>query len=550
MAEALAAAGRRHHRRERDARADRQRDRARGDSARPRVRGHRLRLRRSATPSQALGARARRTGASTSWSTTPARSSARRPPSTRSTGGTTCSRSICPASSCSPRRSAAGCSSAAAARSSSPRRCSASRAASTCPATRRRSRASPGSPRRSPTSGPRAGVTVNAIAPGYIATDNTQALQDDPDRSRRDPRAHPGRPLGPRRRPRRRHRVPRLAGVRLRLGQSCCRSTADGSADELRRARSDDHPIVPVIVIDDAARAVDLARALLAGGIGCAEITLRTPAALDAIRPWQRCPSSPSAPARCSRREQVREAAHWPGPFIVSPGSIARSSRPRRARPRRAARHRHGDRGHARPARGPRRGQVLPRRSPRRTRDHPRSRGPFPQLGFVPSGGVTAASAAEYLAHPRCPRSAELDGATRLIAARDFAAIERLSAEIRRDDRWTMTGVVTLGETMGLFAATAPEPLGDVFRLRIGGAESNVAIGVARLGVRHLDRPGRRRRCRRSIRAASCGPRASTPGAVDTAAPTGLMVKTRSPCVHAPASTTTARKRGQPPGPG
>jgi 2-deoxy-D-gluconate 3-dehydrogenase len=28
------------------------------------------------------------------------------------------------------------------------------------------------------------GVTVNAIAPGYIATDNTQALQDDPNRSR------------------------------------------------------------------------------------------------------------------------------------------------------------------------------------------------------------------------------------------------------------------------------------------------------------------------------------------------------------------------------
>ncbi|MGW2573093.1 SDR family oxidoreductase, partial [Streptomyces sp. NPDC001537] len=28
------------------------------------------------------------------------------------------------------------------------------------------------------------GVNVNALAPGYIATDNTQALQDDPDRSR------------------------------------------------------------------------------------------------------------------------------------------------------------------------------------------------------------------------------------------------------------------------------------------------------------------------------------------------------------------------------
>jgi 2-deoxy-D-gluconate 3-dehydrogenase len=42
------------------------------------------------------------------------------------------------------------------------------------------------------------GVTVNAIAPGYIATDNTQALQDDPDRSKaileRIPAARWGRP--------------------------------------------------------------------------------------------------------------------------------------------------------------------------------------------------------------------------------------------------------------------------------------------------------------------------------------------------------------------
>jgi 2-dehydro-3-deoxy-D-gluconate 5-dehydrogenase len=42
------------------------------------------------------------------------------------------------------------------------------------------------------------GITVNAIAPGYIATDNTQALQDDPDRSRaileRIPAGRWGRP--------------------------------------------------------------------------------------------------------------------------------------------------------------------------------------------------------------------------------------------------------------------------------------------------------------------------------------------------------------------
>ena len=43
-------------------------------------------------------------------------------------------------------------------------------------------------------------------------------------------------------------------------------------------------PVMPVIVIDDAAQAVPLATALLAGGIRTIEITLRTPAALDAIR--------------------------------------------------------------------------------------------------------------------------------------------------------------------------------------------------------------------------------------------------------------------------
>lgn len=43
-------------------------------------------------------------------------------------------------------------------------------------------------------------------------------------------------------------------------------------------------PVVPVVVIDDAAQAEPLARVLLASGIKTVEITLRTPAALDAIR--------------------------------------------------------------------------------------------------------------------------------------------------------------------------------------------------------------------------------------------------------------------------
>jgi 2-dehydro-3-deoxyphosphogluconate aldolase / (4S)-4-hydroxy-2-oxoglutarate aldolase len=44
------------------------------------------------------------------------------------------------------------------------------------------------------------------------------------------------------------------------------------------------NPVIPVVTIDNARDAVPLARALLAGGLRIVEITLRTPAALDAIR--------------------------------------------------------------------------------------------------------------------------------------------------------------------------------------------------------------------------------------------------------------------------
>ena len=43
-------------------------------------------------------------------------------------------------------------------------------------------------------------------------------------------------------------------------------------------------PVVPVLIIEDAAQAVPLAKALVAGGLHALEVTLRTPAALEAIR--------------------------------------------------------------------------------------------------------------------------------------------------------------------------------------------------------------------------------------------------------------------------
>lgn len=86
--------------------------------------------------------------------------------------------------------------------------------------------------------------------------------------------------------------------------------------------------------------------------------------------------------------------------------------------------------------------------------------------------------------------------------------------------------VVTLGETMGLFTAT--DAGARDFRLGIGGAESNVAIGVVRLGgtATWMGRVGSDAAgdlVRRELRAEGVDART----VLDPGAPTGLMVKRR-----------------------
>ena len=51
-------------------------------------------------------------------------------------------------------------------------------------------------------------------------------------------------------------------------------------------------PVIPVLVIKDAAQARGLAEALVAGGLKVLEVTLRTPAALDAIRAMKEVPGA------------------------------------------------------------------------------------------------------------------------------------------------------------------------------------------------------------------------------------------------------------------
>ena len=79
-------------------------------------------------------------------------------------------------------------------------------------------------------------------------------------------------------------------------------------------------PVIPVLVIDDVAEAEPLARALVAGGLTVLEVTLRTPAALDAIRAMKQVPGAIVGAGTVTNEQQLDEAIAAGAEFIVSPG--------------------------------------------------------------------------------------------------------------------------------------------------------------------------------------------------------------------------------------
>jgi len=79
--------------------------------------------------------------------------------------------------------------------------------------------------------------------------------------------------------------------------------------------------VIAVLVIDDAVHAVPLAKALLAGGIDVMELTLRTDAALDALRNIRRdVPDMLAGIGTILTPEQVEQVAEADGAFGVAPG--------------------------------------------------------------------------------------------------------------------------------------------------------------------------------------------------------------------------------------
>ncbi|MGR3464688.1 bifunctional 4-hydroxy-2-oxoglutarate aldolase/2-dehydro-3-deoxy-phosphogluconate aldolase [Limimaricola sp.] len=83
-------------------------------------------------------------------------------------------------------------------------------------------------------------------------------------------------------------------------------------------------PVVPVLVVEDAAHAADLARALVKGGLPALEVTLRTPSALDVIREMAGVEGGVVGAGTLLTARDVEAAKEAGATFGVCPGATDR----------------------------------------------------------------------------------------------------------------------------------------------------------------------------------------------------------------------------------
>ena len=79
-------------------------------------------------------------------------------------------------------------------------------------------------------------------------------------------------------------------------------------------------PVIPVLVIDNVAGAIPIARALVAGGLNVLEVTLRTDAALEAIEEMAQVDGAIVGAGTVTNETQLDAAMSAGAEFIVSPG--------------------------------------------------------------------------------------------------------------------------------------------------------------------------------------------------------------------------------------
>jgi 2-dehydro-3-deoxyphosphogluconate aldolase / (4S)-4-hydroxy-2-oxoglutarate aldolase len=191
-------------------------------------------------------------------------------------------------------------------------------------------------------------------------------------------------------------------------------------------------PVIPVVVIDEPATAVPVARALLAGGIGVIEVTLRTPGALAAIAAIAGAvPGMVVGAGTVTTPALVRQAAAAGAQFLVSPGTTDRllaamdtaalPSLPGAATVSEVMRLL--DRG--RPEM-----KLFPAEACGGRAFLSAIAGPCPAARFCPTGGITPATAPLYreLGNVGCVGGSWLTPPD-AIAARDWRRIEDLAAE-------------------------------------------------------------------------------------------------------------------------
>ena len=191
-------------------------------------------------------------------------------------------------------------------------------------------------------------------------------------------------------------------------------------------------PVIPVVIIDNARDAVPMARALVAGGIPTIEVTLRTPAALDAIRAIAAEVEGAVIGAGTVLTVRDLEAAQKAGArFAVSPGVSAKlldavddSDMP--LLPGAAT----ASEVMALLERGYRLLKFFPAVPAGGTKLLGAWASPLPQVRFCPTGGISLASAPDFLALPNvlCVGGSWLTPADKLAAA-DWARIELLARE-------------------------------------------------------------------------------------------------------------------------
>ncbi|RSM85071.1 keto-deoxy-phosphogluconate aldolase [Streptomyces sp. WAC 01325] len=191
-------------------------------------------------------------------------------------------------------------------------------------------------------------------------------------------------------------------------------------------------PVVPVVVIDDPSDAVPLARALVAGGLPAIEVTLRTPAALEAIGAVaEAVPDAVVGAGTVITPEQVKLAVAAGARFLVSPGWTDLLLEAMRAS---GVPYLPGvsttSEVVALLERGVREMKFFPAEAAGGSAYLKSLNGPLPQARFCPTGGIGPATAPDYLALPNvgCVGGSWMLPAD-AIAARDWGRVEALARE-------------------------------------------------------------------------------------------------------------------------